>query len=224
MMTHTTWRNRTSLALAAMLAVVPSLFAGPQQAEERQTGNSQYRFRVTSDLVLVSVTARDKSGRLIPDLKQSDFTVMEDGRPQHIASFDIEDVQTTLSQANPSQAEVQGAAPSNLITAKTVTPENIRDHRLIVLFFDFSAMEADEVDHALDSAQKFVDKQMTPADLVAVVSLSSALNVNQDFTGDRNLLSTVLKRMRGLDAEGMEQTNMSDVQEDTGEAFSVDDS
>jgi VWFA-related protein len=157
-------------------------------------------------------------------LHKSDFTVLEDGKPQQIQSFDVQDVETTLAQGGPSQTEIQGAPSTNLLSTKNVTPETIRDHRLIVLFFDFSAMEADEVERALDSAQKFIDTQMTPADLVAIVSLSSSLNVVQDFTGDRNLLSSVMKKMRGLDAEGMEQSNTSDVQEDTGEAFSPDDS
>lgn len=214
----------SSMFLAGTLILSPLLSVSAQQAiAGQQLGDSQYRFRVTSDLVLVSVTARDKSGHPVRDLKQSDFTVLEDGKAQHLQSFDVEDVQTTLTQAGPSQVETQGKA-RKILTQKDLSPENIRDHRLIVLFFDFSAMEVDEVERALDSAQKFIDRQMTPADLVAVVSLSSALSVNQDFTGDKTVLSSVLKRMRGQDATGMEQSNTSDVQEDTGEAFSVDDS
>ncbi len=42
--------------------------------------------------MLVSVTVRDKKGALVRGLKQSDFTVLEDGKPQRIQSFDIEDV------------------------------------------------------------------------------------------------------------------------------------
>ena len=215
----------TATILAASMLVTPVLAQQPTAQAQRPSANQGlYRFRVTSDLVLVSVTARDKSGRLVRDLKQSDFTVLEDGKPQHIASFDIEDVQNYAENTGPSQAESQGAIPSGLLTSKDVAKDALRDRRFIVLFFDFSAMESDEVERAMSSAEKFVEKQMTPADLVAIVSLSTALMVNQDFTSDRQQLTSVLHKLHGLDATGMEQSNTSDVQEDTGAAFSADDS
>jgi VWFA-related protein len=215
----------TATILAASMLVTPVLAQQPTAQAQRPSANQGlYRFRVTSDLVLVSVTARDKSGRLVRDLKQSDFTVLEDGKPQHIASFDIEDVQNYAENTGPSQTESQGAIPSGLLTSKDVAKDVLRDRRFIVLFFDFSAMESDEVERAMSSAEKFVEKQMTPADLVAIVSLSTALMVNQDFTSDRQQLTSVLHKLHGLDATGMEQSNTSDVQEDTGAAFSADDS
>ena len=215
----------TATILAASMLVTPVLAQQPTAQAQRPSANQGlYRFRVTSDLVLVSVTARDKSGRLVRDLRQSDFTVLEDGKPQHIASFDIEDVQNYAENTGPSQAESQGAIPSGLLTSKDVAKDVLRDRRFIVLFFDFSAMESDEVERAMSSAEKFVEKQMTPADLVAIVSLSTALMVNQDFTSDRQQLTSVLHKLHGLDATGMEQSNTSDVQEDTGAAFSADDS
>jgi len=215
----------TATILAASMLVTPVLAQQPTAQAQRPSANQGlYRFRVTSDLVLVSVTARDKSGRLVRDLKQSDFTVLEDGKPQHIASFDIEDAQNYAENTGPSQAESQGAIPSGLLTSKDVAKDVLRDRRFIVLFFDFSAMESDEVERAMSSAEKFVEKQMTPADLVAIVSLSTALMVNQDFTSDRQQLTSVLHKLHGLDATGMEQSNTSDVQEDTGAAFSADDS
>ncbi len=191
--------------------------------QAQKAGQGLYRFRVTSDLVLVSITARDKSGRPVRDLKQSDFTILEDGKQQRIASFDVEDVENFARDTGPSQVETQAAIPGGLLTSDNVTKDALRDRRFIVLFFDFSAMEQDEVERAMSSAQNFISRQMSPADLVAIVSLSTALVVNQDFTSDRQQLTNVLRRLQGLDASGMEQTNMSDVQEDTGAAFSADD-
>ncbi len=218
----------TAVALTAAMLLSPlsaqQPTVTPPQAEKSQQG--LYKFRVTSDLVLVSVTARDKSGQLVRDLKQSDFTVFEDGKPQHVQSFDIENVDNYTENAGsgPSQTESQGPIPSALLTSKNVAKDVLRDRRFIVLFFDFSAMESDEVERALNSAQSFVTKQMTPADLVSIVSLNTSLVVNHDFTNDKDQLTAVLRGMQGLDATGQEQTNMSDVQEDTGASFSADDS
>ncbi len=54
-------------------------------------------------------------------------------------------------------------------------------------------MEPDEIDRAVTSAEHYVDTQMAPADLVSIVSLGSALLVNQDFTSDHELLKKQLQ-------------------------------
>src|SRR5512143_1238430 len=157
-------KRSTATALVAAVLLAP-LSAQQSSAPPQEPSRSQqglYKFRVTSDLVLVSVTARDKSGQLVRDLKESDFTVLEDGKPQHLSSFDIENVENYAPNGGPSQAESQGPVPAGLLTSKIVGKNALRDRRFIVLFFDFSAMEADEVERAMTSAEKFVAKQMTP--------------------------------------------------------------
>ena len=63
-----------------------------QQSQPQKPSEPGFRVRVTTEIVLVNVIARDKKGNLIRDLKQSDFTVYEDGQKQQIASFDFENV------------------------------------------------------------------------------------------------------------------------------------
>ncbi len=199
---------------------------------------SGYRIRVNSDLVLVNVSVRDKRGNLIRDMKQSDFTVLEDGKPQQVRSFDIEDVER-FAQSGPAQVEAQGAPQAaNLLTGAEcpsngksgpcrapAKPASIRDRRLIVLLFDLTNMEPDELNRASQSALHFIDKQMTPADLVAVVSFSSSMQVNQDFTSDRDLLSQAVRRMQGVEGQGMEAgtTGSAEGQPDQGQAYTEDD-
>src|SRR5579859_5249872 len=67
-------KARQCLTLILSLA----LFTSPLPAQQ-STG---YTFRAETDLVLVNVTVRDKSGNLVRDLKQSDFSVVEDNKPQ----------------------------------------------------------------------------------------------------------------------------------------------
>ena len=57
--------------------------------------------------------------------------------------------------------------------------------RLITLLFDVSSMQPEDVQRAVDSANKYVDKQMSPADLVAVATVGITLSVLTDFTADR---------------------------------------
>src|SRR3974377_2028294 len=58
----------------------------------KKPSDQGFRMRGTTEIVLVNVIARDKKGNLLRDLKQSDFTLYEDGQKQQIASFDFENV------------------------------------------------------------------------------------------------------------------------------------
>ena len=65
---------------AVLLALVLFCAASPSQ-------QSDYVFHAESDLVLVNVTVRDKSGKFVPGLKPEDFTIFEDNKPQKIVSL-----------------------------------------------------------------------------------------------------------------------------------------
>src|ERR1700747_3062197 len=84
-----------------------------------------YKFRVQSDLVLVNVTVRDKSGNIVTNLKPEDFTILEDNKPQKIASFDIENVDAvamrSVAQAHPLPESSQPANPAGTNTSANPT-------------------------------------------------------------------------------------------------------
>src|SRR5579862_8344552 len=84
------------------IALCAALLAG--QVPAQIAGHPQYTFRTFSELVLVNVTVRDRKGNLVRGLTANDFTVLEDGKPQHIASFDIENTEAAL----PASAAGQG--------------------------------------------------------------------------------------------------------------------
>ena len=86
---------------------------------------------------------------------------------------------------------------------------SFKDRRLIILFFDLSAMEPDEIDHAVTSAEHYVDGQMAPADLVSILSLGSSLLVNQDFTADRALLKKQLEAFSTGSGQGSKKERLA---------------
>ena len=51
----------------------------------------------------------------------------------------------------------------------------MRGRRLIVLFFDLSSMQPEDVQRAVDSAHEYVEQKLSPADLIAVASVSTSL-------------------------------------------------
>jgi len=157
---------------------------------------------VNSDLVLTNIVVRDKkTGEVVKGLTEKDFTVIEDGKPQHIASFDFESVDQAASL---NEATINASAPNGVFGAKsaTATQEELRNHRLIVMFFDLTSMQPDDIDRAQDAARNYINKQMHPADLVAVVSLDATLSLDQDFTASKDLLLKAVNTYGGTEQQG----------------------
>ena len=75
----------TMLALAMFAAIVPGSHAQSQPA-------TAYQISVDVDLVVLPVTVRDRQGRNVSDLDESDFKVYEDGALQSIRLFRHEDI------------------------------------------------------------------------------------------------------------------------------------
>ena len=82
------------------------------------------------------------------------------------------------------------------------SPKELRDHRLIVMFFDLSSMQEEDIDRAVEAAKNYVNKQMQPADLVALVSMSTGLTMDQDFTSNKDALLRGLGKYNGTDETG----------------------
>ncbi|MFZ3213486.1 MAG: VWA domain-containing protein [Terriglobales bacterium] len=202
------------------------LLAGTLPAQ--QSAQTPYTLKARSEVVLVNVTARDKKGAFVSDLTADDFTVLEDGKPQKVTSFDIENTDAAPeTAAGPAQTAVL-TLPKPHAEAKPAEvqpPSALKDRRLLILFFDLSAMQPDEIDRSTTAAQKYVDQQMASADLVSVVSLGSTVRVEQDFTSDRALLKQALDRLNPSSGAGFEEgsTGTTEGTPDTGAPFTADD-
>src|SRR5262245_61729557 len=133
---------RRTISMVASAA----LLAAPTVAQQATPAQSTPAIRATSELVLVNVVVRDKKGNLIRDLKQEDFTVLEDGQKQQIASFDFENIEEFVlaGQQGPltSGASGQPAAP----TTADGSERHARDRRLLLRFVDCRAMDPDTND------------------------------------------------------------------------------
>ena len=86
--------SRISLFVIGAIALLTAAPAG----QERPTGQG-FSFKTGVDLVNVSVTVTDRSGRFVGGLKREDFVVYEDGKPQEISQFDADRVPVSLGIA-----------------------------------------------------------------------------------------------------------------------------
>src|SRR6185312_10660007 len=97
------------------------------------------------------------------------------------------------------------------------SPEELRNHRLIVMFFDLTSMQPEDLDRCVDAARDFLRDKMQPADLVALVSLGNTLKVDQDFTADKQALTREVGAYNGTEGQGFAEgaTANSNQEEDT---------
>ncbi|KAA6457000.1 VWA domain-containing protein [Acidobacteria bacterium AB60] len=186
---------------------------------DQNAPQSGFVLKVNAELVLTNVVARDaKTGELVSGLKQSDFTVLENGKKQEISSFDFQSVDMA---APLNEATISGlaAGPSNAKSVAVARPEDLRNHRLIVMFFDLTSMQPEDLDRAVDAAKEFLRKKMAPADLVALVSLGDSLKVDQDFTANKDALIHAVGVYNGTQGQGFAQganANSNQVEDTTG--------
>jgi VWFA-related protein len=203
--------------------------AAPGQQAPQTADGSIPKFTSTSNLVIVDVTVKDKSGVPIDNLKQTDFTVTEDGKPQKIAVFEFQKL--TEMPEPPQLLSLSDQiklpeAPKTTITAETPGQVQYHDKRLMVFFFDFSSMGIPEQLRAQEAAMDYLNTKITKDDIVAVMLYASRINVLTDFTNDRDQLTGIIK---GLPIGEMSEMadladDASDDNEDTGAAFVADES
>jgi VWFA-related protein len=218
----TGWAKKIGALAAALSLAQPATPQSPGQTPATQVSNTPqggYMLKVTGELVLTNVVVRDsKTGELVLGLKQSDFTVYENGKQQQIATFDFESVDkaTPLNEATVSGLAAGSSGNKAVVVAK---PEDLRNHRLIVMFFDLTSMQPEDLDRSVDAARDFLKKKMQPADLVALVSLADTLKVDQDFTADKEALAREVGAYNGTEGEGFAQgatANSNQVEDTTG--------
>jgi VWFA-related protein len=221
---------RRALAVFLLFALTTTAQQVGQNAPPPGANGTQ-KIAVTTQMVIELVSVKDKKGNPIKGLTAKDFTLTEDGVAEKISFVDQEDLPTTPTDAPILPAEPEDIKIYNKLSHETIPTEApgkilYKDHRLIALYFDMTAMpnQADQI-RALAAAQKFIRTQMTTADLVAIMRYAGAgPEVLQNFTDDRNRLLSIIQTMVVGEGQGLDDSVSDDSTADSGAAFGQDDS
>jgi VWFA-related protein len=187
------------------------------------------KITVSTQLIVETVMVKDKNGNPIEGLTAKDFTLTEDSVAQEIRFCEAQ----RLDKA-PSTSPVSPPEPGNIAVYDALVRTHIaseksgnvqyKDRRLLVLYFDMTAMQQADQIRALDAAQKFIRTQMAPDDLVSILRFSAgSVDVLQDFSDDRSLLLSILETMIVGEGQGFEEPANDASSSDTGSAFGQDD-
>jgi len=142
--------------------------------------------RVQSDLVEVAAIVRDSREKPVSGLKQSDFLLFDNGKPQTISAFSI--LRGEGSSTNPAQVDAPGATPGAPTDGGAVQP------RYVALFFDDANTTRPNINFARDAAIKFVQKGLEPGERIGIFTASGTLTL--EFTDDVQKLFDTLAKVR----------------------------
>src|SRR5262245_54244960 len=231
---------------AISIALIFVLLAGAQQTAvqtPQAAGNGVVKFQANTQLVVETVTVKDKNGKPVEGLTAKDFTITEDGVAQTISFCEfqkLDDAATppmeltrrpedTPAPATPPTAPAAPAIAVPGVTAHQIQPERpgdirYRDRRLMAMYFDMSAMPVPDQIRAETAAMKFIKTEMLPADLMAILAFNGgAVQVLQDFTDKKYDLETVINKLFIADT-GLDENANDESTADNGGAFGEDDS
>jgi VWFA-related protein len=207
-----------TVAVAALLAVtfatpgLPQSPAPPQQPAAQTPG-----VRVTTRLVQVNVIAQDRDDKPALGLTKEDFEVTDQGHPQRISFFSMQENTTaTMNRAAAPPPVLRAGAHlfSNRLEERTGVPPNVT-----VILLDALNTRGNDMPYARKQLEKFVQTQLQPQDRVALYEMSgTSLNILHDFTTDATELLAALAK----DEKGNSEDFRADASEpeaaDTGDA------
>ena len=194
-------RSGAAIRLGALLAVC--LASGPSSGAFQQTAPSTstdpaemtshetspaYQLKSERNLVMVRVVVRDSKGNARGDLRQEDFHLFDNGKPQAISHFAVETPsaaapKSTLGQPQPITGD-EGEMASNAAVP----------HRYVALYFDDVHLRNEDAMRVKIAALKYVNGAFLPGDLMGVFTSSG--RVSLDFTDDpvkvRQTISKIL--------------------------------
>jgi VWFA-related protein len=149
--------------------------------------------RIDVNLVQVDAVVTDSKDRWVSNLQAGDFEVWQDGKAQTITNFSYVSTKPAAPPAHPAaQAKpVKGAPPPPPLVFQ---PTEVR--RTLALVVDDLGLAAENIPPVRDAIRSFIDQQMRPGDLVAIVRTSAGMGALQQFTTDKRLLYAALDRVK----------------------------
>lgn len=214
-----------------MIAALAMSGSAQQVGTNVEPGQTEgFKLTLNSQLVIEQVVVKDKKGDFVNGLTAKDFTVLEDGVPQSVKICEHQTFSNEATPLPPQNKDEENITIYNKLNRTQIAPEPVnsdkyKDHRLIALYFDLTAMPPQDQMRALGAAETFVRTQMTAADLISVLRFSGgSVDVLQDFTADRNRLLSILETMVVGEGQGNGDSIDDSSSADTGAAFGQDDS
>ncbi len=195
------------LGIGLLSTIAVSAAAPPAQAPPPASRADRPSFRVGVDVVRIDAVVTDKDGNVVPDLTADDFEVRQDGKLQPVTLARFYPVADTgarpAGSTTASAPSSSGVLPAIEPLPAPLTRDEVQ--RSIVLVVDDLGMSVESLYYAKRGLNQFIDRDIGPRDLVAIVRSSAPGGVLKPFTTDRRLLHA---QVDGLHWNGFSRTHV----------------
>ncbi len=174
----------SAAALLAQDAAKPA--APPAAAAAAAQEAPPPTFPAQVEQVIVDLVVTDKKGNAIRGLKQQDLTVLEDGTPQSVVSFEAVVLPDQPSEAPP---------PPPRVTVNT-TPEERRGRTFVIVFDDMNITPW-KANQAKAAVASFLEKGTREGDRVTLISTAGGTWWTARMESGRAKLLDMVKRFDG---------------------------
>ena len=148
--------------------------------------------RITTNVVQIDAVVT-KDGKQVTDLKPEDFEIFEDKKPQKITNFSY------ISNVASNSKNVVTTSPNKDPNAAPIAPVVVRvgdPHRTMAIVVDDLGIAFESIGRVRNQLRKFVEQEMRPNDLVAIIRTGGEVGALQQFTTDKRLLLRAIENLR----------------------------
>src|SRR5258705_6329513 len=200
----TAMRRSAAFLVALVFAIMGSLAVRAQQAQQtgaqqpspqpaagqqQPAAQTELTFRAGINFVTVDAYVSDSKGQPATDLKQSDFEVLEDNKPQKIEQFRFIKVDGNPKPGEPPPQEIRNRDDEEREAARD-------DTRVFVIFLDDYHTRLGSSLAVRQPLSEFIQNQMRPFDLVAVMyPLTPVTDI--DFTRNHAKIINAIQHFEG---------------------------
>lgn len=157
-----------------------------------QQQNQDLVVRISTQLVQVDAVVTDKKGNHIEDLSADDFEMFVDGEKQDLTHFRHVSLPPVKRELPPVKKSDAPPAPSNMPT-KQIEPKEVR--RTIAFIVDDLGLSFTSTERVRETLRQFLDRQMQPGDLVAIIRTGRGLGMLEQFTSDKRILYSAIDKL-----------------------------
>ncbi len=180
--------------LAAALSAASTVAIAQQPSPTPPVIEDEGVVKITTNLIQIDVTVLDKNGKVVTDLTPDDFELYENGEKQQISNFSL--ITRTAGGATIDGANPAGPSQAANVPGPVTQLKRGDVRRTIAIVVDDLNLSFGSVYYIREALKKFVDKQMQPDDLVAIIRTGGSVGALQQFTSDKRLLYAAIEKIR----------------------------
>ncbi len=186
-----------TLCLSLSLLLLGSAGANSQTVEPTPTPRAPADdgdvVKISTNLIQIDVTVTDSKGNPITDLRADEVEIFENGERQAITNFSfVSGGEKRVSRRREPRPDPR--EPGIPEPPRVIRPESVG--RAMALVVDDLSLSFESAYHTRRALRKFVDEQMQPGDLVAIIRTGAGMGALQQFTMDKKLLHAAIERVK----------------------------